>query len=234
MEEKIQEVLDKVNELNGKELMVYIDKLFKENNPCINNKDVLLAMAEKVDSYGRIHFAIKDRLSDLGINVHKELEKINEERTRMFMESNPEMMQTIDIVKRWWIEAIKKPFFKNFSTDSVPIREEMFIKFPHNKEKIEERNALEFTEERQKAFTEALAFEIADKIRKEGKCRLWIDEQACWEINKCIDKADMRVKVYLPTKVDMVITPNQIVMNGNKVVYTTESNDKDSNSQKKM
>lgn len=238
MENEFQEVLSKVNELEGKDLAVYIDKLFKENNKALNNRKVLLAMAEKVVGYNHTHYIVKDKLSDLGLNLHQELEKINEERTRMFMEENSELMGTINVVTGWWIEAIKKPFFKNFHTSSVPIREEMFIKFPHNKAKIEEKNRIEFTEEKQKVFTEALAFEIADKIRKEGKCHLWINEQSCWEINKCIDKANLRLKVYLPPKVDMMITTNQIMMRDGKdswkVVYTNNENDKNDSFPKKM
>lgn len=238
MEKEFKDVLDKVNELEGEELGSYISYLESNNDACLNNKEVLMAMAEKINVYGYPKVILKNKLADIGINMHDELEKVNKEKTTEFMESNIELLETLDIVTHWWIEAIKKPFFKYFDLNEVNMDEALYMDFPSNRKKVEERNAKEFTEKKAKKFTETLSFEIADTIRKEGQCKLWVHEHACWLINKSIDAADLRAKLTLPRKVDMIITTNQIKMLDDKgqwkVVYDGSVKEKEEEKGKTM
>lgn len=212
MEKEFKDVIDKVNELEGEELGKYISFLESENNECLKNKEVLLTMAEKLGVYGYPRLIVKDRLNDMGLNMQNEIDRINKEKTIEFMEGNLELLETLDIVTRWWIEAIKKPFFRYFDLKEAKVDEAIFMDFPINRKKIEDKNKKAFTEKKAKKFTETLAFEIADSIRKEGQCELWVHDYACWLINKSIDAADLRAKIFLPKKVDMIITTNQIKM----------------------
>ena len=82
-----EEVIKKVNELNGKELGDYIDSLLEENDKNImGNKDVLLTIATRVNGFGYHHRVIRDRLAKLGLSMNDELERIEKEKTLMFLE----------------------------------------------------------------------------------------------------------------------------------------------------
>ena len=210
--ENNEQVIQKIQNLNRKELEKYLDQMVKDNNDILNNKEALIEMAKRFSKHGYYYKTVRDYLTKLGVNVSDELDKINREETLEFMNNNQELMDTLDIVTNWWIDAIRKPFFKNFDLKSASIDEEIFLKFPYNKAKVEEKNNRNLTEEKIEIFKKTLAFEVADKIRKEGKCRLWVDNVACWEINKCIDQADLRLKIELPKKVEMIITTNTISM----------------------
>ena len=99
MEKEIQEIINKIKELKGKGLGRYIDKLLDENDDRIlKNKEVLLAMAERVNGFGYHHRAVREKFSSIGLSMQDELRMLEREKTK---EENHILLITI-ISKFLW------------------------------------------------------------------------------------------------------------------------------------
>ncbi len=231
MEKEIQEVIDKVNKLKGKEFGQYLDYLIDQNDPKImKNKKVLMAIAERVQGFGYHQRVIRNKFSDIGLNMSDELEKQDQAKTMVFLDENPELSETIDIVTRWWVEVIKKPYFSNYNLDQMPIEMGIWFQPTASEKKLEKHNNELLTEEKEKIFVEALSYEIANEIRKDGFCKLSADTFGFDVLGKALEKA--RLKVSFPKKINMIVTTNQIKLTNEhdrmEVIYDNSSNKEDS------
>ena len=237
MEKEIQEVINKINELKGKELGLYIDSLLVEDNEKImKNKEVLLAIAQRVNGFGYHQRMIREKFRDIGLNMQDELNKRDREKTIMFLEQNPELNEVINIATKWWVSAIKKPYFANYDNMKIPIEMGVYFQLDSQERKIEKENQLKLTPEKEKLFTEALTYEIADSIRKEGSCRLRVDTYGFDAIAKALEASNLRV--HFPKRINMLVTSEEIKlansMGNFDVVYEVENKSDKNNSHKKM
>ncbi|MBQ6497922.1 MAG: hypothetical protein IJI58_04335 [Bacilli bacterium] len=236
MEKEVQEVINKINELRGKEFGQYIDYLINQNDPKImKNKEVLIAIAQRVNDYGYHQRIIKSKFEDIGLSMRDELDKIDQAKTMVFLEEHPELSEIIDIATKWWIEVIKKPYFANYNSQQMPIEMGIWFQPTPSEKKIEDRNNQMLTKEKEKAFVESLSYEIADRVRKEGSCKLSADTFGFDVLGKALEEADLRVS--FPKKITMIVTTNQIKLSNSNnnldIVYTNDSS-KENDSNKKM
>lgn len=209
MEKEIEDVIKKVKELNGKELGHYIDQLLTEDDDKImKNKEVLLTIAERVNGFGYHHRAVRDKFKDMGLSMQNELDKLDRERTIKFIEDNPDLLELLEVVSKWWINVIKKPYFANYDNKQISLDMRDYFQLDAGEKKLEESNNKKLTPEKEKMFKEALTFLVADEIRKEGYCNLKADTFGFDTLAKALDKADLRVT--FPKKLNMKVTNNTI------------------------
>lgn len=209
MEKEIQEIINKIKELNGKELGHYIDKLLDENDDkVLKNKEVLLAMAERVNGFGYHHRAVKEKFSSIGLSMQEELRMLDREKTKEFIEDNPELLELLDIVTKWWVEVIKKPYFANYDNRQIPLEMRDYFQLDSTEKKVVAGNNKKLTPEKEKKFVEVLTFEVADAIRRDGQCNLKADTYGFDILAKALEEADLRVS--FPKKLNMKVTKDSI------------------------
>ena len=235
MEKEIQEIIDKIKELKGKELGHYIDKLLDENDDRIlKNKEVLLAMAERVNGFGYHHRAVRDKFSSIGLSMQDELRMLEREKTKEFIENNPELLELLDIATKWWVEVIRKPYFANYDNKQISLEMRDYFQLDVTEKKVEASNSKKLTPEKEKKFVEALTFEVADAIRRDGYCNLRADTYGFDILAIALEEANLRVS--FPKKLSMKITKDSIELASSRgawdVVY--ELPKKEENNTKKM
>ena len=235
MEKEIQETIEKIHSLTGKEFAVYIDSLLSKNNPEImKNKDVLMAIAEKLNGFGYQYHMIKNKFSDLGLNMTDELTKQDREKTMAFLEENSELLNTLEVASKWWIGAIKEPYFANYDNKQISLDMAMYFQLDYSEKKVRSDNNKHLTPDKEEKFKQALIYEMASEIRKNGFCELKADNYAFDILAKALQEANLRVA--FPKKINMQVTTDQIKLVSSRGVWDVvyEASNKEDNSSKKM
>lgn len=178
-----------------------------------NDYDILINYALNKTIPIMEQYAIKDKFQELGLDMRSEIEKYEKNQTELFISLNPEILEVVDLATRWWISAIEKPYFYSWNNNNEnPIEIGEYLTLTPDEKKIEKKNQEQLTEERKKIFKEELSYEIIDEIRKNGQCRLKAEYYPFGlRLNNALEKAGLRV--IFPTKIDMIITKEELKIN---------------------
>ena len=230
-----EEAISKAKELNGKDLAIFIDYLLRENNQeIINDKDVLMAIAERLNNFGYQYHMIGKKFKEIGLNMNDELSKREHEKTFEYLEANPELIDTLEIVANWWISVIKEPYYANYDNKQISLDMAVYFQLDSREQKIRKDNNKAITPEKEEKFKKTLIYEVANTIRKNGFCELKADNYAFDILARALEEAKLRVA--FPKKANMQITINQIKLVSSRgtwdIVYESSDNENKSSRKK--